>query len=150
MNKTILTITLGIVLMLSVFGLHAQTTVSYTYDAAGNRLTRSTEVRLRTAEAAKSASETDEEEIKTNTTQNFAVTVYPNPVRSLLTVQITGNADITEHHVILTELNGRTIYQTVETSNEFSLDMQRFSGGTYFLSIRSGNEKSQFTIIKEN
>jgi len=148
MTKHLISFVIGLIIVLSTLDLQAQTTVSYDYDNAGNRTSRAT-VRLRSAETDKSLSGVDEEEIRTNVTPNFAVTVYPNPVKSQLTVAVTGNTDLSEHEVVLSELSGRILYRATEASNEFRLDMKRFSAGTYFLSVRSGIEKSSFTIIKE-
>ncbi|MES2555793.1 MAG: T9SS type A sorting domain-containing protein [Bacteroidota bacterium] len=67
-----------------------------------------------------------------------AISVYPNPVSDLLTIELTGNTTVT-----ITDPAGKTIAKTTTNGNG-QLDVSDYASGVYFLSVEAPNT----TIVK--
>ena len=72
-----------------------------------------------------------------------SVSVFPNPVQSLLNVRSTSTIDKIEFYSIL----GKKIHETHNTKN--SIDISTFKSGLYFVQIHSGNKHVSKKIIKQ-
>ena len=124
----------------------AQSYVTYTYDNAGNRITRQTVVIKNTEK-----NNYKENEIS-GVNDNFGkgnITVYPNPVKDILSIQFT---DInTENEIILQlyDISGKLL-KTKKTRNyNTKMDLSKNTAGVYILKIVSGNSRAEFTVVKE-
>lgn len=97
------------------------------------------------AAAVLSASSNKEVEL---TTENEHWMIYPNPTSNTLYVTYKGN-DPLETEVKLINATGQLVFQSIEKTNEISIDLSGFQAGIYFLSLRQSNEKmGWFKLIK--
>lgn len=71
--------------------------------------------------------------------------VYPNPVHDIL--RIRAQADIKS--ISLSDLQGRLLLSENVNSEAYTLDMSRFSSGTYIVKILTGNQTYTRKIVKE-
>jgi hypothetical protein len=74
--------------------------------------------------------------------------VYPNPTADFLTLRVEDNLNM-ELSYQLFDIGGRLLKINKVTENETTIDMVRFSAGTYFLKITDNNrDVKTFKIIK--
>jgi YD repeat-containing protein len=118
--------------------LHAQN-VSFTYDAAGNRITR-----VVTATKAFGSSD-DELPIAKNRVEEHKVVAYPNPTQGPLTVEVQGYTVGSECEIFLFDAAGRTIDRRKITTNRAELDLENQVPGVYVLKVFTDSEVSTFT-----
>ncbi len=84
-------------------------------------------------------------------TDNFKVSVYPNPTQESITIAF---EDVTKEKLKynITSLDGKVVFNSIPlTSNQQTANLQTMNSGTYILSIY--NEKQillSFQIIKQN
>lgn len=118
--------------------------VSYTYDAAGNRVSRTTVI-LKKPENKDNKNYTD----INNPFKEGNILIAPNPTAGTLyisfnDIELIGNTEIT-----LYDISGRIILNQKVKSNREELDLSNNPAGTYILIIVSGNDKIEYTVIKE-
>jgi hypothetical protein len=77
-----------------------------------------------------------------------AISVYPVPATTVLTVQITGISAAQPALVELTDLTGRTTtyYETRQVNSQLTLDQH--AAGTYILRVRVGDRTASRRIVK--
>lgn len=75
---------------------------------------------------------------------NEAVTVYPNPATSWLTID-----GLTESlkEVVITDMLGKTVYASTMQANSFSIES--LPAGTYILNLISGAERTRIKFVKQ-
>ena len=118
--------------------------LSYTYDNAGNRVSRNTITLKSTKDAVNN--EVFHETLTENSGESF-IKIYPNPVRELLIVEITGKSP--EYLIQLFDFNGKQIL-SLQTSNFLNqISFANLISGTYILRISSGTEASEWKVIRE-
>ena len=76
---------------------------------------------------------------------NQNVTIYPNPVSSLLQIE----SDITFEHYEILNSTGQIVYQNNATENNFSIDVKPFAPGVYFIKLINNNEVVVKMFVKE-
>ena len=138
---------LFLTLLLSAFPLfcQAQGSVSYSYDAAGNRISR-TIVLDRGMQPSrknkKGASHTD-------MLSKHHIAITPNPTDRLLQVSITGlkTADVCSMAVYKT--SGLLVLTVPVAGDNTMVDLSSQPNGYYILSIDINGEKSSWKIIKK-
>lgn len=121
-------------------------TQKFWYDASGNRTSRKTI-------GLKSESGIIDDK---NTPGKFSdqvgekeILIYPNPVRSHLTIEINGYEEGINAGFYVIDQGGRQIINQNRATQSTTLDLSEFPPGVYFLLIKVGNERSKWTIIKE-
>ena len=124
----------------------AQTNVCYTYDKAGNRTNRT--ICLKSEEASSDSVSIAKIPITENL-GGMVITLYPNPTKGQLMVQITHMPDNTMGEITLYDLSGRlvTVQNTVNENTMLDLSLQPL--GIYVLRIRVGGKVSEWKVIKE-
>jgi len=124
----------------------AQTNVCYTYDKAGNRTNRT--ICLKSEEATSDSVSIAKIPITENLGE-MVITLYPNPTKGQLMVQITHMPDNTMGEITLYDLSGRlvTVQNTVNENTMLDLSVQPL--GIYVLRIRVGGKVSEWKVIKE-
>jgi len=127
--------------------MYAQTQVSYTYDDAGNRITRQT-VTLKIPDDEYK----DNYDKTTHVEDKFGkgnITIYPNPTEELLTVQFT-NIKIEEKILLqLYDINGKLIKSKKTKNYKTTINLSNNTAGMYILKIISGKSKAEFMVVKE-
>ncbi len=126
--------------------LQAQNTVSYTYDQAGNRLTRT--IVLANPQSIKRHQPTDSVVLK-ETIGELSVKVFPNPTRGALGVDIQGGNTDQALRLILLSGSGATLYNKPATIGLNPIDMSSYPSGWYILRIVVGTETKEYKIVKE-
>ena len=113
----------------------------YSYDDAGNRISRTIFIGLKSADV-------QIKEIAETIGQN-EIKIYPNPVESLLLISIKGfeNEVVSEYFVY--NLSGSLIRREKVTSELTTLDMSSLRRGTYVLQLSMNGEKRAWNIVKE-
>ena len=139
MKKTILLFIIGLTGLIS-FG---QTYVSFGYDAAGNRTSR-------TIAMAKSAYvEGNVTEVFEETLEELSFKLYPNPTKGVLNVEIENFTDGTNASISVFDLQGRQVYNNNNASPTNAVDLSGQSPGTYILILKAGDKTSEWKIVKE-
>lgn len=115
--------------------------LSYTYDAAGNRISRTIVLGLKNADV--------QQQEFTETIAKKEIKIYPNPVESFLTVSIAGFGDDIVSEYLIYNLAGAQVKREKISGELTTLDMSSFSSGTYVLQISVNGEKSVWKIVKE-
>jgi hypothetical protein len=132
-------------LLVAVVMTIAAQSVSYEYDASGNRIRRI----MITLKNASSADEKDEEPIETGWGER-KVTIFPNPTKGNLTIKIEGGEEETGYRYTLFNIGGQALKQG-ETYNKgnFPLSLNEYATGIYILILYSKDDKLTFKIVKE-
>lgn len=142
MNKLIL---LSPVLLFAL-ALQAQQQLSYAYDAAGNRVSRTIVMGTRGADAA--ANQADPVFLEEVLAEK-QIKIYPNPVQYELTISITGYEPSMRGEYSLFSLGGSMLARRRITGETTRVDMSLFSRGTYILNIQLEGRPTSWKIIKQ-
>jgi len=138
-------ILIGILLLLAAMSVHAQT-VTYAYDAAGNRTARVVTLAQNLATpqvAAKSPT------ALSDVVAEKKIIIYPNPTKGIVKVEITGYTDDTKASFRLMNMSGQTINARTADSSSQSFDLSNQAAGIYLLQITINGESVVWKIIKE-
>src|SRR6266498_299818 len=105
--------------------LYAQTTVSYAYDAAGNRIERTIVLNTSQAKAAKTDSVKQKETAK-EIIGDLKILIYPNPTRGQLWIEVTGFDPAAKSGLFVYNLSGSLVLSknTVTGSDPLDLSAQ--------------------------
>jgi hypothetical protein len=124
----------------------AQNKVSFVYDTAGNRISRSIVV---SAPPLKSAAEEEEEPtVYSEVLSELLIKIYPNPTQGLLHIEIANLPADVVAHIALYQLSGNQIVSK-QTSGSTEIDLTGQSAGTYLMRIIAGKEQTEWKIIKK-
>ena len=140
-----LSILLLMLLAAFAFQSMAQNTVSYTYDQAGNRLTRT--ITLGPGNV-KRHQPTDSVVVK-ETIGERTINVYPNPTRGALGIEIQGGDPKHELRLMIYSGAGAVLYNQPATEGLNPIDMTQYPQGWYVLRVVAGTEKREYKIVKE-
>jgi len=153
-HDTMKTFTLLFVLftyyLLTTLTLHAQNSVSYTYDAAGRRVQRTIVLNPMAEKSALADSVNQKKkQVFEDNIGTQKVVIYPNPTQGRLLVEIQGNENITNSTLYLFDLLGKLLICRNLTNSGLSIDLSNYSNGTYILKIVIDDKTSQWKIMKE-
>lgn len=142
----------AVLLLLSVLSLWispnvcAQQRINYTYDEAGNRTKR--EIVLSStrsvSENEEEASETYEEKLR-----ETKVTIYPNPTKGMLRVDISGVDNFEDARISLYDLNGKLLQQWTNISQSNVIDLSGQTPAMYIMQVTYNGYVSRWKIVKE-
>lgn len=127
------------ILPLSVFS----QTLSYSYDAMGNRIAREI-VMSKSAAPPKDTTSYVSEVFSERT-----VKIYPNPTKGQLKVNISIQEGQEAPVLKIYSSSGQLIHSVKATSSITSLDISSHPNGLYLLHIIIGKEESTWKIIKK-
>ena len=127
--------------------------VKYSYDAAGNRISRSIITVSGNPKTLEGEEEDDKGDEKLNPKgglQECEILVYPNPVREEFTIEIWKGNDEENYRFLLFDMTGKLITEHQQHGNGLlPFDMSVYPRGIYLLIIETGDDKREFKIIKE-
>lgn len=125
----------------------AQNKIKYTYDSAGNRLTRQKEIVIQT----RGALSDDEGEPSTyeEKLSETKVTIYPNPTRGILKIDISGVEKFENARISLYDLTGTLLQQWGSISQSNMVDISDRTPGMYIMQIVYNGNTSSWKIVKE-
>lgn len=124
----------------------AQNKIKYTYDDAGNRLTRKKEIVVQTRGALNNEEEPSVYEEELSETK---VTIYPNPTKGVLKVDISGVEKFENAQISLYDLTGKLLQQWAGISQSNEIDLSERTPGMYIMQIVYNGNASSWKIIKE-
>lgn len=133
------------ILLLLTARLQAQK-VCITYDKAGNRTNRT--ICLKSKEATSDSVSIAKIPITENMGE-MVITLYPNPTKGQLKIQITNKTCETEGVLELYDLSGRLVKVQKTVGESTMLDISRYPLGIYLMRIRICDKVSEWRIIKE-
>jgi hypothetical protein len=118
------------------------------YDESGNRTSR------KTITLSKSATGVSEENSKqnepiTDKIGETSILIFPNPARSLITVEIQGLENNRGDMITLYDQSGRLVLTLTNLTWSNNLDMSALQTGIYFMVIKLKNNTTKWSIIKE-
>jgi len=115
--------------------------VSFTYDNAGNRISRSViNVKINPKD--------NSEEPKSGSNEPD-IQVYPNPIRDELTIEIWEGNDEENYRFLMFDMSGKMVKESKQQGNgKYPVDMSAFINGTYILVINYEEGKREFKITK--
>lgn len=123
----------------------AQTEVTFGYDAAGNRISRTIVLRATQSKAMPAAAKAGSRDDKVG---GHDVKIYPDPAAGTVRV-VVGNIDGKAGHIEVYGTGGMLVAKTdiVPTGND--IDLSRNQKGVYILRITVDGKASTWKIIKE-
>ncbi|MCQ2228327.1 MAG: T9SS type A sorting domain-containing protein [Bacteroidales bacterium] len=118
--------------------------VTYAYDANGNRIKREIVVG-----SNKSITTDDDIDVSPvyDAIGNYDIKIYPNPTHGMLRVDIVTIGDET-FSIDVFDMNGRNVYRIANADNVNAIDLTSCENGMYVLVIIKGDEKRTWKIIK--
>jgi hypothetical protein len=133
-----------IILMLCVSISKAQG-ISFTYDAAGNRIQRmivfkSTEANMDSTAVTKP---------HTDNLGEMKIIIYPNPTSGKLSVELENIPNGETGEIAMYNMEGRLIQQTGSLEPINHLDLSTYQKGIYILRITVGQKVSEWKVIKQ-
>ena len=121
-------------------------TVSFAYDANGNRISRT----IRMSEYYRGvSSDTTAVECLTDNISNCDVSIFPNPVKENVSLKLASYEDGKKITATLYSPLGICIEKKDICSDMTGFDLSALSSGIYILEFSDGNEKRTWKIIKE-
>ena len=135
-----------LLLLLGNLSVNAQATYSFTYDAAGNRLSRT--IPLKSAHIA--SKDTLANQLKTfdDLIGKQPVKIYPNPTKGLLKVELP-NLENQNATLQVYSAKGDLIRNIVVTGTFTLIDLNSQVSGIYILRISIGELSADWKIIKD-
>jgi len=125
----------------------AQSKVSYAYDLAGNRISR--KVVDMNSNPSHVKKDSDPTQVVTDQLGERKITVYPNPTRGALAIEITGGDAKDAIHLILFSAQGTQLQNTQATATVTPVNMSSYPGGWYILRVQAGAKSTEFKIVKQ-
>jgi YD repeat-containing protein len=140
-------------LVLTSLRSYSQTTIHYSYDAAGNRTERTiylSEGKSKGSESFKDDKKEVKEVIEDDTFKPQTVKIYPNPTQGLLEIEVPEDSENNfEIQIIVTDINGRVIVNKSKEPLRTTIDLSNQPGGFYTLTLKKGQISSKWKIIKK-
>jgi len=147
MKAFIKTIVLGFFATLCLHSLYSQNTVSYGYDAAGNRVSRT--IAFYRSDSVSAPVDEEQPVVYSEMLSDIEVKIYPNPTKGLLKVEIGHLQDQQTAQIRLYSLSGSLIIsrQTIDGTTEMDISGQ--ATGIYVMKITAGKYQTEWKIIKK-
>ena len=125
--------------------LHSQNKVTYGYDAAGNRISRTIVLSPTSAPAPT----VDEPVVYTETFADIKLKIYPNPTNGLVKVEIYNLPKGQTANIRLYAMSGKLITTLKNVSDAASINLSGQPAGIYLMNIVAGDFRTEWKIIKK-
>ena len=129
--------------------LFSQNTVSYGYDAAGNRTSRTIVIPPKQAPALEPQEEKQPAAVYTEVLSGIELKIYPNPTDGVLNVEIHNLPESQTADILLYNLSGKLIGSYKGIGESAIIDISAQVPGTYLMKIRAGDYETEWKIIKK-
>ncbi|GHT77652.1 hypothetical protein AGMMS50262_19230 [Bacteroidia bacterium] len=133
----------GLFLLCNAFSSPAQNKVSFGYDAAGNRISRTIVIN------PSSADPQEEEPFYSEMLSHIEVHIYPNPTEGRITIEIQHLEKDETADVALYTLSGNLLVRERNVSYSTEIDITSQPAGMYILRITAGEDHTEWKIIKK-
>lgn len=141
-KETILKSMMLAFMMMSATGAHAQTMIYYTYDACGNRVSRSTTIML-------TRSATMEQETVSETLNPVKkVYIKQHPTIDRVIINVDGWTSETVASISIYNISGYRQYQGSIKQAVTEIDLTTYAPGNYILQVTTDDNKYTWKIIK--
>jgi|WetSurSiteA1Bulk_404760.scaffolds.fasta_scaffold00972_4 hypothetical protein len=122
-------------------------TIEYAYDDSGNRESRIT-ILLKSASA--NQEQTSEETVISEQAGKYNVMIFPNPVKSELTINIVGlNEDIKVLISVFDQAGHSVLLFTDYNNGNNLIDLSNLLPGIYYMLIQVDRETIKVKLVKE-
>jgi hypothetical protein len=148
MNKLIIT-SVWLIIGLTLYS--QEPAIEYTYDAAGNRETR-TVIYLSEKIDDKKTSEIDDQSDMLSFSDKIgehSISIFPNPTKNDLKIEITGIESSSDSRLEVYSSSGKRIYKDEKLKSKNTVDFSGRPAGTYLLKILIDGKSCTWKIIKE-
>ncbi|MDD3322819.1 MAG: T9SS type A sorting domain-containing protein [Paludibacter sp.] len=129
------------------FELCAQDIVSYAYDQAGNRISRKIVDLTVTPNPTHVKKSEDSAPIEDQLGER-TITIYPNPTKGTLAVEIKGGDEKDELRIILYNSEGKQLQNKKVEQGTTPINMSTYPVAYYILRVIAGENVKEFKIIK--
>ena len=138
-------ITILLIIFMSICPLlYSQNSISYGYDLAGNRISRTIKMPgLKSATQEEQTSAVYSEKLS-----DIELRIYPNPTDGLLKVEIHNLQGGQKADILLYNLSGKLISSHRGISDFVTVDISDQPAGTYLMKIIAGTYQTEWKIIK--
>lgn len=131
----------------AAFKSYSQDTIRYTYDNAGNRISRDI---IHIGGGGMLKSGFIEKPIIDYTFDNGVIKIYPNPTKGMLEVEIPEEPNNTETiQLLVYDSKGRLIIDRRQEPSRSVVDLSAYTNGLYILYLKKGQTISKWKIIKQ-
>jgi len=131
-------------------------TISYGYDFAGNRTSRSITIPPARPVAENNSVLKSSEEKEGNSDKIFKdslgkveIKIYPNPTKGWLRVELLNLAEGANANLTIFDIQGKKLIDIAVVNQSNQLDLSNLPAGSYYLVIKSNDLQTNWTIIKE-
>lgn len=125
--------------------LHQQDKVTYRYDAAGNRISRTIVISSRAAEQP----EEEQPVIYSEKFSDIQLKIYPNPTDGRLKVELYNLPEGQTAQIWLYAMSGQLITSFKEVRSTVNVDISGQPAGIYLMKIVAGEYQTEWKIIKK-
>ncbi len=126
----------------------AQNIVSYAYDYAGNRISRKVVNLTPTPSHVKKQLDSIPAPVAEKLGDRM-ITIYPNPTKGALAVDISGGDTKDEISITLFSAQGVQLQSTKATQGKTPVEMVSYPPGWYVLRVKAGEKQTEFKIVKQ-
>ena len=126
----------------------AQNIVSYAYDYAGNRISRKVVNLTPTPSHVKKQLDSIPAPVAEKLGDRM-ITIYPNPTKGALAVDISGGDTKDEISITLFSAQGVQLQSTKATQSKTPVEMVSYPPGWYVLRVKAGEKQTEFKIVKQ-
>ncbi|MDD4991604.1 MAG: T9SS type A sorting domain-containing protein [Paludibacter sp.] len=135
-----------LLLSFSIQGICQSNVVSYSYDNAGNRISRRVVVYSTNLTHAKKI--VDPAPVEEQLGER-SIKVFPNPTKGALAVEITGGSDKDPLRIILYNADGKQLLNKQVQQGTTPVNMAGYPAAYYILRVEAGEKVTEFKIIKQ-
>lgn len=139
----------GLLSMLAVAGFSQS--VSFTYDAAGNRVTRALTLQKINSNAGSLNDSTEKHTalIEAITIDDVEVTISPNPNGGKFKVSISNLNDQSNVKIFLHTMTGKLVFETIKPKPITTVNISNRENGTYILTVIVNGTSEAWKVIKQ-
>ena len=123
-----------------------QDKITYRYDAAGNRISRTIVISSRSASAP---IEEEQPIVYTEKFSDIQLKIYPNPTDGLLKVEINNLPESQTAQIWIYAMSGQLITSFKDVSSTVDVDISSQPAGLYLMNIVAGEYRTTWKIIKK-
>lgn len=125
---------------------------SYYYDQSGNRIRRELIIITNPENFSTNTIDTNKinsNEVISNDFNNINIAIYPNPTSENLTIEMTNMPDELKGLIVISDLQGRILYQTTQVKQKTIIDFSKYTYGNYILQITVNDIKREWNVLKQ-
>ena len=130
-------------------------TISYEYDATGNRITRviyfSSQAIMKSAKInpADTATNDQKSQVIKDEVGDAKILIYPNPTRNILKIELKDCDFSKQTAIYLISLSGNMVRNITPASEMNVIDLSTSPGGVYILYIVLNGKTNEWKVVKE-